>query len=327
LVGGKGLRFSDRWIWDFWIAHAGEDFHIFYLQTPRSIGDPELRHWNVSIGHAVSTDLENWEVLPDALAPGPAGAWDDYTTWTGSIVNHEGRWYLLYTGTSRAENGRIQRIGLATSDDLVVWTRHDESPVIEADPRWYETLDLEVWPHQAWRDPWVFHDPKEDAFHAYITARARTGDPSARAVIGHACSSNLVDWEILPPVTEPMGFGEMEVPQVTRLNGRFCMLFSSERSMQAPLRQATGAGTGTYYLTAPSPEGPFTVSGLGVLDADPLGSSYAGKLIDGEGELRFLSWERTTPDGSFVGAIGSPRRVFIHPNGTLTLGPANDIAR
>jgi len=327
LAAGKGLRFSDRWIWDFWIVRAGEDFHIFYLQAPRSIGDPDLRHWNASIGHAMSTDLENWVILPDALAPGPTGAWDDYTTWTGSIVNHEGRWHLLYTGTSRAENGRIQRIGLATSDDLTSWTRHDENPLIEADPRWYETLNLDVWPHQAWRDPWVFRDHAESGFHAYVTARARSGDPRARGVIGHARSTDLVSWEILPPATEPMGFGEMEVPQLTRLNDRFYMLFSSELSTHAPCRRATGTGTGTYYLSADSPRGPFAMTGLRVLDADQIGSNYAGKLVDEDGELWFLAWKRAAADGSFIGEIGSPRRVLVEPNGTLSLKPTTKTPR
>src|SRR3712207_8689315 len=42
-------------------------------------------------------------------------AWDDYTTWTGSVIRAEGSYHLFYTGTSRAENGMRQRIGHATS--------------------------------------------------------------------------------------------------------------------------------------------------------------------------------------------------------------------
>jgi beta-fructofuranosidase len=72
-----GLRFVDRWIWDFWFADDGTDRHVFYLQAPRSLGRPELRHRNATIGHAVSTDLRTWEVLPDVLGPGPAGRFDD----------------------------------------------------------------------------------------------------------------------------------------------------------------------------------------------------------------------------------------------------------
>ena len=165
------LRLPEKWVWDFWLAQDGSDYHVFYLQAPRALGDPELRHWNVSIGHAVSQDLRTWQVLPDALHPtrGRPSAWDSYTTWTGSVVHHAGTWYLFYTGTSRSEKGLIQRIGLATSNDLLHWEKHPANPLISADPRWYELLDLELWHEQAWRDPWVFRHPETGEFHALIT--------------------------------------------------------------------------------------------------------------------------------------------------------------
>ena len=105
-----------------------------------------------------------------------------------------------------------ERIGLATSEDLTTWTRHP-GPVLEPDPLRYELLDPEAWFDQAWRDPWVFRGP-DGAFHAYVTARAAEGPARGRAVIGHARSDDLVRWEVLPPVTRPMGFGQMEVPQL-----------------------------------------------------------------------------------------------------------------
>src|ERR1700761_6905642 len=110
------LRLQDKWVWDFWFARDQDEHHVFYLQAPRDLGDPELRHRNATIGHAVSTDLEHWRVLPDALRPGQPGDWDDIATWTGSVIEHDGRWHMLYTGISSAENGLVQRVGLATSD-------------------------------------------------------------------------------------------------------------------------------------------------------------------------------------------------------------------
>ena len=231
------LVLADNWLWDFWLVGDGTDYHVFYLQAPRSLGDPNLRHWNVTIGHAVSTDLEHWHVLPDAFAPATSDSWDDLTTWTGSIVRHDERWHLLYTGTSKRERGLVQRIGLATSDDLTSWTRHPDGPVLEADPRWYEQLDAGVWHDQAWRDPWVFHDAADDHFHAYVTARATSGDARSRGVIGHARSGDLVSWEVLPPLTEPFGFGQLEVPQLIEAGDRHYLLFSSDRHTQSTERR------------------------------------------------------------------------------------------
>jgi beta-fructofuranosidase len=109
------LRLPGHWLWDFWFAQDGGDVHVFFLQAPRDVGDPDLRHHHARIGHAVSRDLRTWEVLPTALSPGRAGSFDDQATWTGSVIRVDGRWHMFYTGVSSREGGAVQRIGLATS--------------------------------------------------------------------------------------------------------------------------------------------------------------------------------------------------------------------
>ncbi len=311
------LALPDQWIWDFWLVRDGSDHHLFFLQAPHDIGDPDLRHWNVSIGHAVSTDLAHWELLPDALRPGEEGSWDDWSTWTGSIVRHDGNWCLLYTGTSSREDGLVQRIGLARSDDLMSWQRHP-GPVLEADPRWYETLEDRTWHDQAWRDPWIHRDT--DTFHALITARSRTGAVRERGVIGHARSGDLVHWEVQPPLTGRLGFGQMEVPQLLPVEGRWYLLFSSDGETQSG-RRRSGPGTGTYYLVADAPLGPFRMLGDGAIEADRAGSRYAGKLHElATSRMVFLSWHRTGADGDFHGILGDPRPVTVGADGALQLG-------
>jgi beta-fructofuranosidase len=314
-----GLTVAGHWVWDFWLTRDGDEHHVFFLQAPSSIGDPELRHWNVSIGHAVSRDLVGWKLLPTALEPGRLGSWDDASTWTGSVIAQDGGWSMLYTGTSRAENGLVQRIGIARSDDLMTWHKQD-GPVLEADPRQYETAESGAWHDQAWRDPWVFVDPADGQYHVLLTARATTGESFERGVIGHASSVDLVHWEVLPPVTAPMGFGQLEVPQLVVANGRWYLLFCSDLPTQGANRREHGPGTGTYYLVGDSPTGPFTMLGDGVLDADRRGSSYAGKIHEAPGgELVFLSWQRTRSDGSFHGALSDPRPIEFRPDGRLRL--------
>ena len=199
------LSIPGVWIWDFWHVLDGDVHHLFFLRSPRT-GDPEDRHWNVSIGHARSEDLRSWTVLDDALdAPAEGDAWDDLTTWTGSVVRHADQWWMAYTGTSHREQGLVQHVGLALSDDLSTWQRHGTRPLIEADSRWYELLDLDAWPEQAWRDPWVFRGD-DGTFHCLLTARIASGDPATRGVIGHAVSSDLLSWEVRPPATEPGPF-------------------------------------------------------------------------------------------------------------------------
>ncbi|MEJ2148873.1 MAG: family 43 glycosylhydrolase [Chloroflexota bacterium] len=319
------LRLPDKWIWDFWLAQDGPDYHVFYLQAPRSLGDPELRHWNASIGHAVSQDLRTWQVLPDVLRPGPPGDWDDYTTWTGSVLRHAALWYLFYTGTNRVEKGLVQRIGLATSSDLIGWDRYPENPILVADSRWYELLDTDLWHDQAWRDPWVFRSPDTGDFHALVTARINRGPADGRGVIAHARSDDLFHWEVLPPVTKPGDFGHMEVPQWVAIRGRYYLLFSSTVQTQAAARQRrTGSVpvTGTHYLVSKNPLGPFRYKTQEFLVGDPAGMLYAGKLIQAPGgEWVFMATRLLASDGTFVGELGDPLPVTVDGAGNLSVDP------
>jgi beta-fructofuranosidase len=319
------LRLPDRWLWDFWLAQDGPDYHIFYLQAARSLGREELRHWHVSIGHAISHDLRNWEVLPDALRPSSvgSGAWDDYTTWTGSIIRHASRWHLFYTGAQRAEEGLVQRIGLATSEDLIHWQKHPASPLIEADPRWYELLDLNLWHDQAWRDPHVLQHPQTGEFHALITARANVGPPDGRGVIGHAVSQDLLTWQVRPPVVGPGDFGYLEVPQWLAISGRYYLVFSASADVHsARWRQRTGRRpkTGTYCLVSDEPLGPYRTLDDAPLVGDEIGSYYSGKLVqDPGGNWQFLAWRLYTPTGEFIGDLPDPMPVKIAANGKLSV--------
>ena len=170
------LRLTEKWVWDFWLARDGADYHLFYLQAPRSLVEQQLRHLSASIGHAVSKDLENWRVLPDALHPGPRGAWDEDAVWTRSVVRRGGTWHIFYTGVRTEEGSIVQRVGSPTSTDLTRWRKHQANPLIEADPRHYGQRDEGPFgTGRAWRDPWIFRHPRSGDYHALITARAPEG--------------------------------------------------------------------------------------------------------------------------------------------------------
>jgi len=269
-----------------------------------NLGDPALRHRHASIGHAVSDDLVAWTVLPDALSRGEPGRWDDVATWTGSVIESGGTWFMLYTGLSSESEGLIQRIGLATSTDLNRWERYGESPLIEADPRWYELLGDSTWHDQAWRDPWVFADPDGNGYHALICARSRNGPVDARGVIGHAVSPDLLEWEVRPPLVSPSGFGHMEVPQVLWAGRSAVLVFSTHDSTLALARQTGEPATGTYICRGPGLLGPFAAP-----ETVPLrrrSALYSGKLVTlRDGRLALMGFVDIV-DGSFVGEISDP---------------------
>lgn len=314
------LRLDDRWLWDFWFARDGADYHVFYLQAPRSLGNADERHWNASIGHAVSTDLRSWTVLPDALLPGPPGSFDDQSTWTGSVLRAEGRWHLFYTGVSTRDDGRVQRIGAAVSDDLVTW--HKIGPLLEADGRWYEKLHPGTgWHEEAWRDPWVFwHAPTGD-YRMFLTARVPQGPSDQRGVIAHARSPDLRGWETLPPLTEPGEYGHMEVPQLVEIDGRFYLLFSVyEWAHSLVRRDRAAAVSGTHYLVADHPLGPYRSPGDDFLAADREGSRYAGKIIQApDGGWVYLHFSQFPEGREFRGDLSDPLPVTVTPDGHLRL--------
>lgn len=304
------LRLDTHWIWDFWFADDEEMFHVFYLKAPRSLGEPNLRHMNAAIGHAVSADLISWKELPDALTRSRSGAFDDQATWTGSVVQGDtGAWFMFYTGISRAEGGLRQRIGYATSDDLSTWTKH--GPVVESDPRWYEQMGDNAWDGaEHWRDPWVFRDPDGDGWHMLITARANTGETDDRGVVGHATSPDLSTWTVQPPLSQPgAGFVQLEVLQTEKIGDRTLLLFSCLHNEYAARRRESGTRAGTWRVWADSPTGPFDIhSAEHLTDA----SLYVGKVIrDRQGHWKLIAFRNEDSAGHFVGELSDPMALEV----------------
>jgi beta-fructofuranosidase len=247
---------------------------------------------------------------------GESGDFDDLALWTGSVVQHGGTWQMFYTGISTLEDGAVQRIGLATSPDLVEWEKH--GVVLEADPHWYETLGPGV-REESWRDPWVY--AAENRFHMLVTARASAGPPDGRGVIGHAQSDDLRIWQAGPPLSAPGEFFALEVPQLVELEGGRLILFSvpSEwHSAERLARSGVLAETGTHYLVARD-EG-FLLDRDGFLLSDP--GFYGGRLLDHAGRRHFFAWRGFDEQGEFLGELSDPMPVTIGTDGSLEVGPS-----
>ncbi|HWU46124.1 MAG TPA: glycosyl hydrolase family 32 [Humibacter sp.] len=298
------LQLPDSWTWDFWIADTGDAYHLFFLFASKALHDPERRHGRASIGHAVSKDLINWDRLPDVLVRGDEPSFDDVATWTGSTVRgDDGLWYLFYTGNSSRPAPGTQRIGVAVSEDLITFTKVD-SVVVEAHPSWYEKSADSLWFDEAWRDPWVFRDAAGEGWHMLITARANHGETLERGVVGHAVSSDLLNWTVLPPITEPGGgFGQLEVPQVEVVDGRHVLIFSCLTDQIAERRRDEAGTGGVWAVIGDGPLGPFDIEQARLIVDH---SRYAGRIVrDRSGEWQFLAF-RNHEGGAFVGELADP---------------------
>lgn len=299
------IRLPDRWIWDSWYVWDGDICHAFYLCASRALGDPNRRHRNVNVGHAISKDLTNWEILPDALSPSDSPAFDSWTTWTGSVVKgDDGNWWMYYTGTSRQDGGDIQSVGAAVSEDLLVWKKLGSEPMVSADPTWYELLDKTIWHDQAWRDPWVFKN-SAGVWQMLVTARSKTGDPKTRGVMGQAISTDMVNWQVLQPLAESTeDFGQLEVFQFEIVDGVPIVLFCcGYRELSEARRASFGERDATYSVSC-NPD----LSGLDFSRARAFESNlvYAARLVQKpSGEWYLLGFVNEV-NGRFIGEICDP---------------------
>jgi beta-fructofuranosidase len=321
------IALENDWIWDSWYAHDGQRWHGFFLKAPKSLINPDLRHWNVTQGHAVSDDLVNWEHVGTCLAPAEVEAWDDFTTWTGSVVRDgDGLWHLFYTGTSKADEGMYQRIGHATSDDLHSWRRVGDGLCLDLEgphARAYEKDFLRgFWHDRAMRDPWVMRDPEGDGWLMYFTARASgVEEPNAGGAIGFATSPDLRTWTLQPPVFTG-GYGQLEVPQVFEAGGRWYCLFctAAEHFSKAQAEAVPGGPvTGSHYLIGEGPRGPWRIAPGRFLDGALPCRRYAARIVETEAGLAILGFNDHAPDGQFGGFVMDPEPVEIDEDGRLSV--------
>ncbi len=148
------------------VFHNGE-YHLFYQYYPDStVWGP--MHW----GHAVSTDLMNWEHLPIALYPDSLGyvfsgsCVVDHQNTSGFGTNENPPMVAIFTYHNQkwADNGRLdfQYQAIAYSlDNGRSWTKYDRNPVLKnngnidfRDPKvfWHQAsnrwiMSLAVWDH------------------------------------------------------------------------------------------------------------------------------------------------------------------------------------
>ena len=212
---------------------------------------------------------------------------------------------MFYTGTSREDGGDVQTIGAATSTDLMEWAKVSSEPMVSADARWYEKLDKTIWHDEAWRDPWVFrfeNDPS--TWHMLVTARANHGEPATRGVLGHATSTDLLNWDVRPPVSEPgQGFGQLEVFQFEVVDGVPVLVFCCGwRELSAERRAEFGERDATYSVAVSADLTEVDFNRAKAFE-DPL--VYAARIIKGKDGWYLIGFVNEV-DGQFVGELCDP---------------------
>ncbi len=230
------------------------------------------------IAHAVSFDGLSWEAVAPALRTGNPGDWDDDMIRTVSVTRANGRYVMLYGATCRREGGREERIMTAVSDDLMIW---EKTPgFIPADPRFYEQLHQNP-DHVSWRDPKIYYE--DGVYFCLICARINHGPYLRRGCVGLMKSTDLVEWEVCPPLFAPYAFYDLECPQLYKIGGLYYLI-------ACVIEDQT-----QRYWVSKSISGPFEPAGNPLLM--PAWSHYAGRLARFQGRDVFACWTFALEDG------------------------------
>lgn len=304
-------------LWDLWFAVDNDVVHMFYQQglAPGSKRDPDHANY---IGHAVSSDLLDWTEHPLSIGPDEKGSLEDMWPWTGCAVMNCGTCFIYYTMRSSQENGRLERTGLATSTDFENWDRYPGNPVLECDPRWYiNKTDLDKYTRIDCRDFLVVEDFERRVWFGFYAARIPAEEQAETSVIGCAMSTDLVNWEPMPPAFAPAKYGTVEVPDIFPLNSKWYMTCYT----------GTGHGNrgtfsdhnvlrGSIYAVADKPEGPYyEIDGDNVYGA-------AAPILNSTRTVEFKGCRyafSTCDMPEHGGTLTHPAQVVTQPDGKLKL--------
>ncbi len=303
-------------IWDFWAVHDKHQYHLYFLQAPRA-GHAYIRHDLASIGHAVSSDLIHWQRRQDALHKGRAGQWDDLSLWTGSVMGYQDKWFMFYTG--RDARTRTQNIGLAVSDNLDIWTRFGQSPILYPHSKWYMTGSEETPESFTWRDPFVVYDPHSQLFYLLIACHDRSRPLGYQGAIGYAVSEDLYHWTLMPPLLSPGWFQHLEVPTIIWWEDAWYLFVSVKAEWFHPSSPFGRPITGTLCFRSQNITGPFVV----VKPPIVVEKWYALRPVNLGTQWGLLGWrmgeEEGYPQHPFPYGVDNPKGLIQTANHTLQI--------
>ncbi|SNX54412.1 glycoside hydrolase family 32 protein [Thermoanaerobacterium sp. RBIITD] len=284
-------------------------YHFFYQYNPYDTCWGAM-HW----GHAVSYDMIHWEYLPIALAP--SEHYDNHEKggcFSGSSIEHDGKLYLLYTGTTNYGDGFVQTQCLAYSEDGIHFDKYDKNPIITA-PNGYDQANF--------RDPKIW----KHGDYFYLVCGAQK-DNLAKALLYR--SLNLKDWEFINVLAESRGeFGYMwECPDFFQIGDKHVLMFSPMGLYERK----------TVYLVGDMDykTGKFNYSTIGEID---WGFDYYApqSFLDNKGRRIIVGWANAwdwmpwwkdwgpTFKENWCGSFGIPREVKLLEDNTLMFIPVEE---
>lgn len=274
------------------LIHFKGKYHLFYQHNPFG------PLWgNMTWGHAVSRDLVRWKHLPHALHPDRP--YDKDGVFTGCAVYNDGVPTIVYTGV------RTECQCIATSRDMVRWTKHPGNPVVSAPPEGMEVTGF--------RDPDVWREGKT----WYMVVGS--GIKGVGGAVLLYKSKDLAQWDYVRPahVGNADETGTMwECPNFFPLGSKHVLIVST-------------LGRAIYFVGTWR-NGRFTPQLQGELDQG--GSFYAPQVFrDNAGRRIMFGWLRERRSNAaqtaarWSGVQSLPRVLTLGRDGKLASEPAPEV--
>ncbi|QDV53980.1 glycoside hydrolase family protein [Gimesia fumaroli] len=324
---------SRKSIGDVDVVYHDGLYHLFHLVLPN----------HDFIAHAISDNALNWRRVDNALFIGDPGSWDDLMLWTMHVSpdpHQPGRWRMFYTGVSRRDQGKKQRLGMAVSDDLFHWQKADTNWVdergqsdpqivkdvrarlkssisnnikakqnpescfpLKPDSQYYESSVDSERDWVSFRDPFYFRE--EDQGWLLMAARVNEGPLIRRGCVGLMEEVSPNQFRALPPLHAPMMYDDIEVPNLFRIDGDYYLIGSLRED--AKIR----------YWHTKDLEQPWQNYYDNVLLAK---GNYAGRICqDEEGILLWNFYVNDPLDRTTNNLLPPPKRLAKRRNGQLRL--------
>jgi beta-fructofuranosidase len=292
----SGSGFKDSELGDIDIIKVDKLYHLFHLVLPN----------HDYIAHAVSSDGFSWKRVSNALFIGDPGEWDDDMLWTMHISENPdvpGSWRMFYTGLSRREKGRVQRIGLARSNDLYYWEKatFSDYPLVLNSPHYEESIsEGRHW--VSCRDPFFYKEG--DQRYLLVNARVPYGPVVRRGCIAVAQEVKPDVFEWLPPLFFPRMYDDVEVPSVYKIQDRYYLIGNLREDVKV------------HYWYAKELFGEYEAFYNNVLL--PRGNYAARITRDGE---TYLVWSFYSPHPGGEGSrlLPPPKELVVNKDGHLEL--------
>lgn len=252
-----------------WIDDDDGLHHLFFHSEDHGSG--------TRIEHYVTADLCSLTYVGTALFQNPNG-WDSHGLWAPHIVRDGETYYMFYTGTDGPGNDPAskQRLGIATSTDLVTWTRYpvNNCPETTGDGCIYECRECwTAWGaepgsyNQQCRDGFVLRDSANARWVMFATAKSIHG----AGVVTVAYSTDLTHWtgagfiDATRLLRDGEGAqstgGQAENPFVVVRDSTYVLLFTDWQDPEDP-------------CSAPNPRALVQYATSASLTADDSGSSH-----------------------------------------------------